>query len=195
MRTMRRIVFCLPSLSVALGVPRGCGLRQPHGAPRAGGLRDRRGAGPGRPPRLGARRRRRGGVRRGGRGRRTDAPKDVQFRDVPVLDICPDAGSTLIYVLAEDNTLLSFYPPTLGFTRDRHHRVPGRRHAVLDGGRPPGHRVLGVHGSGSSSASTRRARRACPPPSRRRTASRRSAWATWPTRATRARRCSSPRAR
>jgi hypothetical protein len=44
-----------------------------------------------------------------------DAPVDVQFRDVPVLDICPDAGSTLVYVLAEDNTLLSFYPPTLGF--------------------------------------------------------------------------------
>jgi hypothetical protein len=46
-----------------------------------------------------------------------DAPIDVQFRDVPVLDICPDAGSTLIYVLTQNNDLYSFYPPTLGFTR------------------------------------------------------------------------------
>jgi hypothetical protein len=46
-----------------------------------------------------------------------DAPSDVQFRDVPVLDICPDAGSTLIYVLTAQNDLYSFYPPTLSFTR------------------------------------------------------------------------------
>ncbi len=46
-----------------------------------------------------------------------DAPIDVQFRDVPVVDICPDAGATLIYVLTQDNVLLSFYPPTLAFTQ------------------------------------------------------------------------------
>jgi hypothetical protein len=45
-----------------------------------------------------------------------DAPRDVAFRDVPVVDICPDAGATLIYVLAADNTLYSFYPPTLALT-------------------------------------------------------------------------------
>jgi hypothetical protein len=43
-----------------------------------------------------------------------DAPPDVQFRDVSTNDICPDAGSTLVYLLSEDNTLWSFYPPTLG---------------------------------------------------------------------------------
>jgi predicted small lipoprotein YifL len=42
-----------------------------------------------------------------------DAPRDVQFRDVPAIDICPDAGSTLVYLLSQDNTLWSFYPPTL----------------------------------------------------------------------------------
>jgi hypothetical protein len=46
-----------------------------------------------------------------------DAPADVQFRDVPTVDICPDAGSTLIYVLTSQGDLYSFYPPTLGFTR------------------------------------------------------------------------------
>jgi hypothetical protein len=46
-----------------------------------------------------------------------DAPVDaVGFRDVPAIDLCPDAGDTLIYVLTEDNQLLSFYPPTLAFT-------------------------------------------------------------------------------
>ena len=45
-----------------------------------------------------------------------DAPIDVQFRDVPAIDLCPDAGATLIYVLTQDNQLLSFYPPTLAFT-------------------------------------------------------------------------------
>jgi hypothetical protein len=46
-----------------------------------------------------------------------DAPHDATFRDVPAVDICPDAGSTLVYVLTQGNTLYSFYPPTLGFTR------------------------------------------------------------------------------
>jgi hypothetical protein len=40
----------------------------------------------------------------------------VGFRDVPAIDLCPDAGDTLIYVLTADNQLLSFYPPTLAFT-------------------------------------------------------------------------------
>jgi len=31
-------------------------------------------------------------------------------------DLCPDAGSTLIYLMSEGNVLLSFYPPTLTFT-------------------------------------------------------------------------------
>ena len=38
---------------------------------------------------------------------------DVVFPDGP--DICPDAGSTLIYVITESNDLFSFYPPTLAF--------------------------------------------------------------------------------
>jgi hypothetical protein len=40
---------------------------------------------------------------------------DVVFPDGP--DICPDAGSTLVYVVTESNDLFSFYPPTLTFTR------------------------------------------------------------------------------
>jgi hypothetical protein len=31
-------------------------------------------------------------------------------------DICPDAGSTVIYVITTQNVLLSFYPPTASFT-------------------------------------------------------------------------------
>jgi hypothetical protein len=42
---------------------------------------------------------------------------DVSFPDVPLVSSCPDAGSTLIYVLTESNDLYSFYPPTLTFTR------------------------------------------------------------------------------
>ena len=64
-----------------------------------------------------------------------DAPKDVkheadaiaedaieelptidQFVDAPIPTDCPDAGSTLIYVLSGENDLYSFYPPTLAFT-------------------------------------------------------------------------------
>ena len=45
-----------------------------------------------------------------------DAPRDVTFRDVPAIDLCPDAGATLIYVLTAGNALYSFYPPTLSFT-------------------------------------------------------------------------------
>jgi len=46
-----------------------------------------------------------------------EAGQDVVFRDVGVLDICPDAGSTLVYVLTGQNNLYSFYPPTLTFTK------------------------------------------------------------------------------
>ena len=42
-------------------------------------------------------------------------PIDVIFIDVPIPTDCPDAGSTLIYVLGSGNELYSFYPPTLGF--------------------------------------------------------------------------------
>src|ERR1700722_9364750 len=31
-------------------------------------------------------------------------------------DICPDAGSTVIYVITTQSVLLSFYPPTASFT-------------------------------------------------------------------------------
>ena len=42
-------------------------------------------------------------------------PIDVVFIDVPVPTDCPDAGSTLIYVIGAGNELYSFYPPTLSF--------------------------------------------------------------------------------
>jgi len=35
--------------------------------------------------------------------------------DIPVVNQCPDAGSTLIYVIGAGNELFSFYPPTLSF--------------------------------------------------------------------------------
>ncbi len=38
------------------------------------------------------------------------------FPDVPIPTDCPDAGSTLVYVISSDNELYSFYPPTLAFT-------------------------------------------------------------------------------
>ena len=42
-------------------------------------------------------------------------PIDVAFVDVPIPNDCPDAGSTLIYVIGAANELFSFYPPTLAF--------------------------------------------------------------------------------
>ncbi len=58
---------------------------------------------------------------------RRDAPKDAfeedalptidQFNDSPIPTDCPDAGSTLIYVVSGENDLYSFYPPTLAFTK------------------------------------------------------------------------------
>jgi hypothetical protein len=41
-----------------------------------------------------------------------DAPFDAFKNDVPVIDPCPDAGSTLIYVIGLSNTLYSFQPPS-----------------------------------------------------------------------------------
>jgi hypothetical protein len=41
-------------------------------------------------------------------------PIDVS-RPTPIND-CPDAGSTVVYLIAEDGMLMSFYPPTGGFT-------------------------------------------------------------------------------
>ena len=43
-------------------------------------------------------------------------PIDVVFPDVPVITDCPDAGSTLIYIIGAGNELYSFYPPTLTAT-------------------------------------------------------------------------------
>jgi hypothetical protein len=43
-------------------------------------------------------------------------PIDNIVPDVPIFTDCPDAGATLVYLITEENTLLSFYPPTLGFT-------------------------------------------------------------------------------
>jgi len=42
-------------------------------------------------------------------------PIDVSV-DVPVINECPDAGATLVYVIGAGNELFSFYPPTLSFT-------------------------------------------------------------------------------
>jgi hypothetical protein len=58
-------------------------------------------------------------------GRDVEAGPDVVFRDVGTLDICPDAGSTLVYVLTEQNGLYAFYPPTLTFTKIGDVACPG----------------------------------------------------------------------
>ena len=42
-------------------------------------------------------------------------PLDVQPPPDNYVNDCPDAGSTLIYVITEQNNLLSFYPPTSAF--------------------------------------------------------------------------------
>jgi hypothetical protein len=44
-------------------------------------------------------------------------PHIDQFVDSPIPTDCPDAGSTLVYVITSENDLYSFYPPTLGFTK------------------------------------------------------------------------------
>ena len=74
---------------------------------------------------------------RGGRLHPPDAP-----------DICPDAGSTVIYVITIDGLLMSFYPPDGHLHDNRHGPLPHdepQRRAVLDGGQPPGHRVRRLH--------------------------------------------------
>jgi hypothetical protein len=43
-------------------------------------------------------------------------PIDATLPDVPIITDCPDAASTLIYVIGSKNELFSFYPPTLTFT-------------------------------------------------------------------------------
>src|ERR1019366_5873324 len=42
-------------------------------------------------------------------------PIDV-FLPPDAPNACPDAGSTLVYVITSQNVLLSFYPPTAAFT-------------------------------------------------------------------------------
>lgn len=44
-----------------------------------------------------------------------DVPTIDAAKDVTVVDECPDAGSTLVYVVTETNQLLSFYPPLATF--------------------------------------------------------------------------------
>jgi hypothetical protein len=50
-----------------------------------------------------------------------EADADVAEEDAPpmieeTVDICPDAGSTLVYLMTSQNVLVSFYPPTATFT-------------------------------------------------------------------------------
>jgi hypothetical protein len=50
-----------------------------------------------------------------------DAPEEDALPPIDVVvppgpNPCPDAGSTLVYVITSDNVLLSFYPPTATFT-------------------------------------------------------------------------------
>jgi hypothetical protein len=50
-----------------------------------------------------------------------DAEADAAEEDAPpmieeTVDICPDAGSTLVYLITQQNVLMSFYPPTATFT-------------------------------------------------------------------------------
>jgi hypothetical protein len=49
-----------------------------------------------------------------------DAPEDIPMidtvkPDVPTPNDCPDADSTVVYLISEQNDLLSFFPPTLSF--------------------------------------------------------------------------------
>jgi hypothetical protein len=102
----RILVFCVPFVSV-LGAFGACGSRTGLDAPETLVSQD---AGPDRavPPRDAG--------HEPEAEAEADAPHDAIFRDVPGIDLCPDAGSTLIYVLTAQNDLYSFYPPTLAFT-------------------------------------------------------------------------------
>jgi hypothetical protein len=44
-------------------------------------------------------------------------PPIDQFTDSIIPTDCPDAGSTLVYIISSQNELFSFYPPTLAFTK------------------------------------------------------------------------------
>ena len=46
-----------------------------------------------------------------------DVVPPIDVADVTVVNNCPDAGATLVYVVTEENELYSFYPPTLEFKR------------------------------------------------------------------------------
>jgi hypothetical protein len=54
-------------------------------------------------------------------------PHIDQFVDSPVPTDCPDAGSTLVYVITSENDLYSFYPPTLAFTKIGTIACPGAK--------------------------------------------------------------------
>jgi hypothetical protein len=103
----RFLVFCVPFVSV-LGAIGACGSRTGLDAPESVAPQD---AGADHPVLHDA-----GHEAEAAVEAEADAPHDASFRDVPVIDICPDAGSTLIYVLTAQNDLYSFYPPTLTFT-------------------------------------------------------------------------------
>jgi len=45
-----------------------------------------------------------------------DAVEEDVFIPPDAPDICPDAGSTVVYVITTESVLLSFYPPTASFT-------------------------------------------------------------------------------
>ena len=62
--------------------------------------------------------------RDGGRDARdedsADAPDDIPMidttkPDVPIINDCPDADATVVYLISETNDLMSFYPPNLSF--------------------------------------------------------------------------------
>jgi hypothetical protein len=57
-------------------------------------------------------------------------PPIDQFNDSPIPTDCPDAGSTLVYVITAQNELFSFYPPTLAFTKIGTISCPGSNGAT-----------------------------------------------------------------
>ncbi len=52
-------------------------------------------------------------------------PSIDQFNDSPIPTDCPDAGSTLVYIITSENALFSFYPPTLAFSKIGDISCPG----------------------------------------------------------------------
>ena len=128
----------------------------------------------------------------------TDAPLDVQFRDVPVVDLCPDAGATLVYLLSADNS-----PAGASILRRRSRWTSiGLAIACGDGTSGPFSMAVdrrGIAYSVFNDGSLFRVDTASAPPACRRrsrpdsTASRPSEWASSRTSATPARRSSSTR--